>query len=344
MKAIILPQQGGIENFKWADDFPEPAIQDSQVMVKITASSFNPIDYQIRQGRYTLPSPILGREFAGTVEKIGKGVTKFKKGDQVMAVSGSMGSNGTYAEFITVPENLLILKPENWSAQQAAAFSLVGLTAYKCYLKIIKFHQKTHSLLVTGATGGVGQVLIKLLVAASFSNIIVTVGNEDGKKIMLSYGLKEENIINYKKEELEQHILKANHQQRITLAVDIVGGQLSETCANVLEVEGIYIDVTDLITAQAKTTLFDWSATEIHISNYAYSLKKDYQQYATQLKELTGLFEQYNIELSPVHVIGNLSVETVRKAHTLLEANQTNGKKLVMNHQYKNDQTKNNTK
>lgn len=99
--------------------------------MKIIASGFNPIDYQMRENK-RLHSPVLGREFSGVVTSIGKSVKDFKPGDAVFCGSGSMGSNGTYAEYISVPESIVALKPDSISFQQAAALPFVGLTALQC--------------------------------------------------------------------------------------------------------------------------------------------------------------------------------------------------------------------
>src|SRR5689334_12406429 len=102
MQAIILNDFGGADEFS-AAVFPLPIPGDNEVLVKIVATAFNPIDYQMRQGateRKRMHSPILGREFSGVVVSTGKNVSGFVPGDAVMAASGSMGSNGTYATHI----------------------------------------------------------------------------------------------------------------------------------------------------------------------------------------------------------------------------------------------------
>lgn len=120
MKAIILNDFGGVENFSMATlPIPEPG--PHAVLVKIAATAFNPIDYQIRQGateRKRMHPPVLGREFAGVVEKTGDAVTRFKAGDAVMAAAGSMGSNGTYAEYISVPEQTWYINQRDYLLPQ----------------------------------------------------------------------------------------------------------------------------------------------------------------------------------------------------------------------------------
>jgi NADPH2:quinone reductase len=123
MQAIILNDFGGVENFS-AATLPIPEPGDQEVLIAIAATAFNPIDYQMRQGateRKRMHSPVLGREFSGTVIKTGKSVQQFAVGDAVMAASGSMGSNGTYATHISLPQEILVHKPANLSFAEAAA-------------------------------------------------------------------------------------------------------------------------------------------------------------------------------------------------------------------------------
>ena len=112
MKAIVLHQNG---EFK-LEEINTPQPKDHQVQVKIAAAGFNPIDYQMTENameRKLLHSPILGREFSGIVSAIGENVTNFKTGDSVFCGSGSMGSNGTYAEYVCVPAEILLHLPNS---------------------------------------------------------------------------------------------------------------------------------------------------------------------------------------------------------------------------------------
>lgn len=329
MKAVILNKNGKLE-----DGFAEqPIPKSNEVLIQIKASGFNPIDYQMLENeleRKLISSPILGRELSGIVVNTGSDVTEFNIGDEVYCGSGSMGSNGTYAEYIAVPEAIVSFKPKNISFEQAAAIPSVGMTSLQIFNRLKLNPENT--VLVTGATGGVGSFLIKLLWAHNIRQIIATVGSEENKQILLNLGLKNHQIINYKEENLIRNIIKANNDQPFEYGIDLVGNYMSEVTADVLKINGTYVDVTALVTKDAHETLFNKGTLIMNISNYTYGMVKKYEYYKNSLFQIKALIENGKI-LPPQHkVIGNLSLETVLQAHSVLKNNQTQGHKLIMKH------------
>ncbi|WP_291919473.1 NADP-dependent oxidoreductase [Chitinophaga sp.] len=330
MQAIILNGFGGVEHFS-AATLPLPEPGDTEVLVQIAATAFNPIDYQMRQGApesKRMHSPILGRECAGIVLKTGELVTGFAPGDAVLAASGSMGSNGSYATHISLPAEILVHKPHNISFAEAAAVPTASLTALQCYKRL---QLPTNAgIFISGAAGGVGLVLVKLLLAAGYTGLIVTAGNEASREQLLLAGLTAEQVIDYRQPELIATILKYNNGRKFDAAIDLVGGHLSEICAEILRTNGIYQDVTALTTAAGRATLFNKGIVIMNISNYAYSLDGNLSYYGDGLRQITALLERGAITPSPVYVTGTFSVETVQQSHELLERNQSRGRKLVM--------------
>ncbi|GAB0156663.1 hypothetical protein CHRYSEOSP005_19300 [Chryseobacterium sp. Alg-005] len=329
MKAIILN-----ENFQLEEKtITTPQPKDHEVLIQIQASGFNPIDYQMIENeleRKLLKSPILGRELSGIVVEKGTEVTQFNIGDEVFCGSGSMGSNGTYAEYIAVPEAIVVLKPKNISFEQAASIPSAGLTSLQIF-KRLKLNPE-HRILVTGAAGGVGSFLIKLLVAHHLPNVIVTVGSDENRQHLLKAGLENHQIINYRDKSLVENLLKANDNQLFDIGIDLVGNNMSEVTADVLKINGTYTDVTALVTKDAHETLFNKGTIIMNISNYSYSMNRNYEYYKNSLMEISGLIEKEIIVPSNYKVIGGLSLETVLKAHSILKNNQTQGHKLIMKH------------
>ncbi|RFM29074.1 quinone oxidoreductase family protein [Deminuibacter soli] len=331
MKAVVLQDFGSTDNFVLQHDFPAPVNGSHDVIVQIRAAAFNPIDYQMRQGkteRKRMRSFVLGREFAGVVVKTGRLVTNFRKGDAVFAASGSMGSNGAYAEYISVPDNIIALKPAGLTFEQAAAVPVAFITALQCYNRLSL--QPGKSIFVSGAAGGVGLPLIKLLLSKGFTQLTVTAGNCASRQQLLQAGLQEHQIINYKLSHAAEALVAANNGRLFDYCIDLVGGAMAETSAQVLAVNGSYADVTALTTPAAREQLFNKGAAIFNISNYAYTLNNDTDYYRRSLEEIARLLENDTITPSPVEIIGELSVETVRKAHAMLENNLAQGKKLVM--------------
>ncbi|UPZ15477.1 NADP-dependent oxidoreductase [Flavobacterium humidisoli] len=327
MKAIVLQENHEFRLETVAIPQPEP----NNIQVKIMASGFNPIDYQMTEDgseRKLIHSPILGREFAGIITAIGAEVTEFKIGDAVFCGSGSMGSNGTYAEYICVPAGIAVKKPQNISFEQAAGIPSAGLTALQSFKRMNA--SLTDSILITGGAGGVGNVLMKLLIAKGFTNFVVTAGNEESIASLVNLGIKSEQIIHYKKEDIYEKALTLNRNQKFDIAVDLVGNNVAEIAAKLLKINGTFIDVTNFSTPESRGILFSRGATIHNISNYAYGVEKQYDYYKNGLTELSDLIENEIITTANINVVGGLSKETVDKALTILRENKTSGRKLIM--------------
>jgi NADPH:quinone reductase-like Zn-dependent oxidoreductase len=155
MKAIVLHEFGGPGNLKY-EEVPDPVAGEGQVLVRVAATSINPIDFKLRSGAMKAFIPlelpaILGRDIAGIVRGLGPGVTQFKPGDKVMAV----GSNA-YAELAVVAAKDLALVPDNLDLVKAAALPVVTGTGEQLITQGTKI-QAGQTVLVIGAVGGVGR-------------------------------------------------------------------------------------------------------------------------------------------------------------------------------------------
>ena len=112
MKAVVLTAFGGTEHFQVRDDVPVPELEAGHVLVRVAASSVNPVDYKIRSGLLEAIAPpepvILGCDVAGVVEAVGEDVEKFKPGDEVYGCAGGVkGLPGALAEFMLADADLL---------------------------------------------------------------------------------------------------------------------------------------------------------------------------------------------------------------------------------------------
>ncbi|MFH6994983.1 NADP-dependent oxidoreductase [Flavobacterium sp. FlaQc-48] len=327
MKAIVLHQNGGF----YPEEVKTPQPESDQVQIKISAAGFNPIDYQMTENameRKLLHSPILGREFSGIVSEVGNNITDFKIGDAVFCGSGSMGSNGTYTEYICVPAAIVMHVPENISLDQAAAIPSVGLTALQCINRMKA--NVNDKIFITGAAGGVGNMLLKLLQAKGYQYLTVTAGNENSIASLHSIGIQNNQIINYRNDDVYKTALALNNNERFDFVVDLVGNEIAAAAARLLKTNGTYADVTNFLTSDSREVLFSRGATILNISNYAYGLEKKYDYYKNGLAEIASLLKQQLITPPDIEIIGNLEVDTVLKAHAILRGNKTNGKKLIM--------------
>lgn len=324
MKAITLAQFGDETNFK-LQETAVPKIKGDEVLIQIKASAFNPIDYQMRKGlreSQLMVGSVLGIEFAGIIVEMGPEVQGFKIGDGVVGVSVHKGSNGSYAQYMALSYKELVHKPENISFETAASIAVSGTTAWLCYNRMNS--RQDDSIFINGASGGVGRFLILLLLHYKIGNIVVTAGSPESINVLKNLGIPPENIINYHRPDLEDKILEANGGNKFEHAVDLVGGTISEITAQVLKVNGNYLDVTFLSTENAREILFDNACTVLNIAAYAEITDN------SELRKITELITDQKILVPEINIIGDLSVETVRTAHRLMESNKTYGAKLIM--------------
>lgn len=155
MKAVLLHEYGDASKLRY-EDTGMPPFGDNEVLVRVRATSINPIDYKLRSGaakaRFAVDFPaILGRDLSGEVEDFGRNVAGFPKGMRVMALA-----NGTYAEYTVTKADALSPIPEAMSFEEAAALPLVTTTGAQLIERATK-PLPGETVLVTGALGSVGR-------------------------------------------------------------------------------------------------------------------------------------------------------------------------------------------
>jgi NADPH:quinone reductase-like Zn-dependent oxidoreductase len=158
MKAVLLKGYGGVEQLSY-EDVPDPKLNAGEVLVKVSGTSLNPVDWKIRAGHMKNIMPmqlptILGRDVAGEVVAVGAGVSRLKQGDKVLGLV-----NRSYAELLTAKADDLAIVPEGLNMDEAAVIPLVTLTGAQLIEKGVK-PKAGDFILVTGALGGVGRTAV----------------------------------------------------------------------------------------------------------------------------------------------------------------------------------------
>ncbi|CAA2986929.1 2-methylene-furan-3-one reductase-like [Olea europaea subsp. europaea] len=208
MKAWVYNEYGGVEVLKFEADFPVPEVKDDQVLVKVAAASLNPVDYKRRLGNFkaidSKPPTVPGYDVAGVVVKVGKEVKGLKEGDEIY---GDINENaleqpkryGSLAEYTSVEERLLALKPKNLDFAQAASLPLAIETAYEG-LETAGF-SAGKSILVLGGAGGVGSLVIQLAKQVFGASKIAATASTSKLEFLKSLGA--DLAIDYTKENFE---------------------------------------------------------------------------------------------------------------------------------------------
>jgi NADPH:quinone reductase-like Zn-dependent oxidoreductase len=241
MKAIVYTKYGPPEDVLELKEVEKPTPKDNEVLVKIYATSVNAGDLFLVRGKpfvarlssgllkpkYTIP----GVDIAGQVEAAGRNVKQFQPGDEVFGDIGECGF-GAYAEYVSVPENVLALKPANITYEEAAAvpqYALVALQGLRDKGQI----QQGQRVLINGASGGIGTFAVQI--AKSFGAEVTGVCSTRNLDLVRSIGADQ--VIDYTREDFTQK------EQRYDLIIDIVANRSISDYMRALSPKGNYVSV-----------------------------------------------------------------------------------------------------
>ena len=197
MKAVVYEQQGGPEVLQ-LKEIATPEVGAGQVRIRVTATSFNPVDTSIRSGMFPFPialpaSP--GSEVSGVVDAVGEGVTSVAVGDAMIAEL--LPNQGGAAEYVVLPAENAVAAPKTLPLADAAGLPLVSLTAYQGLFSEGQL-EKGQKVLVVGAGGSVGSIAVQLAHQAG-ATVIATASGDDVKRVK---ELGADQVIDYKQEDV----------------------------------------------------------------------------------------------------------------------------------------------
>lgn len=307
MKAIVIEQYGGAEELI-EKELPKPVIKDNQVLIEMYATSINPIDWKVREGYMkegmTFDFPlILGWDAAGVVSEVGENVTKFKVGDEVFARPAM--ENGTYSEYVAVDEDLVALKPQNVSFEEAASVPLAGLTAWQCIVDFGKI-KAGDKILIHAGSGGVGSFGIQI--AKSFGAYVLSTASGKNEAFLKELGVDE--FINYETTDFTDVV------KDVDLVVDTMGGEILQKSLDVVKPGGRLVSIAGQPDAE--------KAKANHITAESLWLNPN----GKQLAELGELMEKGKVNTHIGHTFP-LTAEGLREAHKLSETHHAKGKIVI---------------
>ena len=221
MHAMAITSYGDTSVFKEIE-LPIPEPKDKELLVKVHATSINPVDYKIRKGLLSTglkPPQILGFDVSGVVvETPQQGVSTFQIGDEVFYYSRIPGRQGAYAEYNLAEEEVVSKKPKNISHAEAASFPVVWCTAWDMLIERTKI-KIGETVLIHAGAGGVGSVGIQLakLCGAYVFSTCSTKNIDFVKKLGADF------VIDYKKEDFAEIIKKETKGNGVDIVFDTVG-------------------------------------------------------------------------------------------------------------------------
>ena len=323
MKAILLKEHGGIEGFSLGE-IPEPEVRSGHLLIRVAASSVNPVDYKIRQGLLPvgpeLPG-ILHGDLAGTVAKVGEGVQGFGEGDEVYGcVGGFKGLPGVLSEYALADARLLARKPQNLSMEEAATLPLVGITAWNALVDRAKVC-KGQRVLIHAATGGVGHIALQL--AKAFGAEVHATASDD-HKIGVGLELGADRMINYKQTEVDEYVQSETEGKGYDVVFDTVGGKCLDDSFQAARIGGSVVSIA------ARST---HDLTPVHVKSLSLHgvfmllpilLDDGREKHGEILGRLRELVEEGRVR--PLVHEEVFDFQDVGRAHELLESGKAIGK------------------
>ncbi len=233
MKAVIINSYGSPDVLEYAD-IDRPKIANDELLVKVSASSVNPVDWKTRRGDLQMLSgfnfpKVLGSDLSGVVVEVGQRVKKFQPGDEVYTFVNPL-SGGAYAEYVAVSEGNAALKPQNITHAEAAAVPVAGLTAFQSLMDLGQM-RPGQKVLINGASGGVGTFAVQI--AKAFQARVTGVCSAKNRRLVEGLGC--DRVIDYAEVDFAQEL------EKYDIILDAVGKRSFAACEKVLEPGGVYI-------------------------------------------------------------------------------------------------------
>jgi NADPH2:quinone reductase len=301
---------------------PQPA--QGEVLVRVAYAGVNRPDCLQRSGRYPPPagaSPIVGLEVSGEVVALGEGVTQWKLGDKLCALT----NGGAYAEYVAVPQGQALPIPKGYDMLQAAALPENFFTVWTNVFQRGKL-QKGETFLVHGGSSGIGLTAIQLAHAFG-ARVFCTVGNDDKAKACRDVGA--DLAINYRTQDFVEAVLAQTQKQGVNMVLDMVGGGYIQRNLQVLAPDGRLVQIAFL---QPSKVEVDWVSLMAKRLTFTGSTLRprtaaDKAQMARELNQhVWPLLESGSVK--PV-IYKVFDLAQAAQAHALMESSEHIGKIML---------------
>lgn len=326
MKAQIITQFGNPSVFQYTD-IAKPGLKAGHILVKVCATSVNPIDCKIRIGAVPAISPefpaILQGDVAGIVEEVASDVKNFSAGDQIFALAGGVrGTGGALAEYMLVDAKAAVKKPNSISMRQAAAIPLVAMTAWTALFNKAGLHAG-QNILIHGGLGGVGHMAVQLAKWCGAKVYTTVLSDQD---IDMAKSLGADEVINAKQETVTDYVQRLTKGQGFDVVFDTVGGVNLDYSLTAAATEGAV--ATTVARSTHDLTPMHNKGLSLHVVFVLLPLLSGKcEQLGTKLKKIADVISQEKLKpLIDSHVF---SLAEVSEAHSLLESGKAKGKVIV---------------
>ncbi|MFE7664327.1 zinc-binding dehydrogenase [Streptomyces celluloflavus] len=306
MRVMELVRFGAADTAFAARELPRPTPGPGQVLVRVLATSVNPLDLQTRRGDYrdqvALPT-VIGNDVSGVVVETGPGADDFQPGDEVWYLAPIFAGQGTYAEYHVVDQALAARKPARLSHVEAAGLALVGVTVWEALVEraAVRVGER---VLVHGGAGGVGSAAIQLAGALG-AEVVTTARSKDHEFVK---GLGADIAIDFA---TGDYVPQVRALGGVDVVLDTVGGDTLTRSPEVLADRGRVVSIVDI--PEPQNLLAAWGVNATYHFVFASPGR-------AKLEALGRLVDRG--ELRPM-IGAVLPLADIAEAHTLLEGGST---------------------
>nr|WP_314641796.1 zinc-binding alcohol dehydrogenase family protein [uncultured Pseudomonas sp.] len=305
---------------------PVPTPGPRDLLVEVRAVSVNPVDTKVRAGTFTKEPKILGWDATGIVREVGSEVTLFQPGDEVF-YAGSIARTGSYSEFHLVDERIVGHKPRSLSAADAAALPLTSITAWELLfdrLGVVEGSGEGKCLLITGAAGGVGSMLVQLARQLTRLTVIGTASRQETADWVRQLGA--------------HHVI--DHSQPLLAQLQALGVPEIDYVASLTHTEQHFAQLIDVLKPQGRLGVIDdpdsldvmplkrkslslhW---ELMFTRSLYETPDMINQHHL-LNRVSALIDQGVLQTTVGEHFGAINAANMRRAHALVESGKARGK------------------
>jgi NADPH:quinone reductase-like Zn-dependent oxidoreductase len=305
MRAVVQSQFGDSTVLHLVDA-PRPLPLPTEVLVRVHATSVNPIDVYVRSGAFPLlgdPPFTLGWDVSGVVEEVVPGTSRFSVGDEIYGMPFFPRAGKAYADYVAVPSRQLARKPANLTHAQAAALPMVGLTAWQALVEIGQVCEGQR-ILIHAAGGGVGHIAVQI--AKAFGAYVIATASASKHVFVRSLGADE--VLDYRTVDFAETV------RDIDVVLDTVGRDYAQRSLAVLRPGGLLVTAVDRMNEHLRRTFED-----VGMRFAGVAVEPDY----VALEKLAALVEGGKVRPHIQHVF---PLERIIDAHDLIARGSTTGK------------------
>lgn len=309
-------------------ELDKPVASGRDILVKVKAISVNPVDTKIRKNVTPEDNQykILGWDVSGVIESVGDQVTLFNPGDEVW-YAGAINRPGANAEYHLVDERIVSKKPISLSFEEAAALPLTSITAWEILFDRLRVDTKANSsLLIIGAAGGVGSILIQLARQLTHLTVIATASRPETKDWVKSLGAHY--VIDHRQAlssvlpknfESIEYIVGLNHtEQHISEIVEIISPQGHFAVIDDPQ-------TLDVMPFKTKSVSIHW---ELMFTRSLFETNDILEQHKL-LEQVSIMVDEGKIQSTVSNSVGKINAKNLIKSHELLESGKSIGKVVL---------------